>query len=298
LSTAIFPLRDKSKNSREEIYIILSNQLNLDANCGIFNIEYNERTVRQMREIRVLLADFDEEHLLAMAHQLRQAQDITIAGSTAYADQVIPMLQKTGAHVLVTDLQLRGGDGLTLLQQLRRAPGLRVRTLVCSHFAQPALVARCAQLGAACYVEKPCTTAALLEHIRLAAEGLSVPVSEKQYLELRADQLLRRFGLLPNRKSFHYLHRAVCLWVQEGEAYIGITKWIYPAVASYYGVSEAAVERSIRQTIARLWAKQPTEIQRELFPPQAIGGRNYPTNGQFVSILARYLESIWRAEAQ
>lgn len=251
-----------------------------------------------MREIRVLLADLDEEQLQAMKDSLRNVEDIVVVGTTVYAHQVIPLLKEKRANVLVTDSHLQGGDGFALLRQLKQEPGLQVRTLMSSHFLSPGIVAQSAKLGAAYFVEKPCSSATLIEHIRLAAEGLAAPATESRYLELRADRLLQRFGLLPNRKGFRYLLRAVCLWVEEGEEHTGITKWIYPAVAAYYGVSPAAVERSIRQTIARLWAAEPTDIRTELFPTQAIHGRAFPTNGQFVSILARYLERTWRSEAQ
>ena len=252
--------------------------------------------MQTMKQIRVLLADFDPEQLRIVESALRANEDICPVGSTSSAKAVLPLLQETGADVLVTELYLSDGDGLELLRRLKAGRFRNVPVIVYSAFCRPALVREAARLGAAYFLEKPYALHGLAEHIRLAAADLAGPSSEEDYLELRVRMLLQQLGLLPNRKAFRYLTLAVCLWVTSEEQNVLISKDIYPAVARRFGVTPVAVERSIRQAIARLWQCGNQQALERMFPCGVPGGGGAPSNSRFLAAMAQSLCQGWRAQ--
>lgn len=241
-----------------------------------------------MGEITILLADDGSGILSEFALLLRRCQAFRVVGCTDRQEEVLPLLEQSRAKVLV--MLLGSVEALSLLEQLQRRRESGTRVLVCTCFSSGALVRRLRALGVAQLVALPCTAQALEEHIRLVAEGIPLWGSREQYLEVRTGHLLQRLGLTPNQKCYRYLFRAICLWVQEGEEHAGVTKWIYPCVGRCCGVSAAAVERCIRQTIRRLWSREPGELLCRLFSPQE---GTCPTNARFISVLAQYLEQTW-----
>ena len=119
-----------------------------------------------MEQIKVILADFDEAARQMMAEELAAMEDITVAGQTGMAEEVLDLARTTEAQVLIMEMSLRGGDGLEVLERVKHELGDRIRVLICSLFADRALVNGAVQRGADYYMIKPVTITALAEHIR------------------------------------------------------------------------------------------------------------------------------------
>ncbi len=248
-------------------------------------------------KIDVVFSDFDADYLERVCDHFQTSARVRPVGSTTEMEQVIPLLERTGAQVLVTNIQLSGGDGLELLRRLGSRRDLDVRIVVCSHFANPALVSRCAELGACSYVERPCLMEMLEEHICLAATGIDLSSRHEHYLTQRTDLLLRSLGFTPNQRSFHYIRYALYLWLESDCDQLSVTKHIYPAVAARCGTTPTAVERCIRHGIAKIWNAPASPLRSMLFPPNHLLNRRAPTNAQFLSALAFYLRRTWGSAA-
>lgn len=244
-----------------------------------------------MEPIKVVLADFDDEQRQATAASLEMTNDIEVVGSTAWGTKVVPLLLETCAQVLVMELALLGCDGLAVLRQIKARLGTQISIVVYSAFTQDSLVHYATQMGTVHFLAKPVSVTSLREHIRLAASHspqFGMPVTT---LEVRAALLLQQLGLLPNRKGYRYLHTALCLAVTEPESVCEITKWLYPEVARIYGVSSAAVERSIRQTIEWIWVHGSRSAREYYFPFSRITRSGHPTNSAFIALLSQHLRS-------
>ena len=242
-----------------------------------------------MREITVLLTREDPSLSRALEELLEHCRDIRLAEPGEDVPDLREQVRRSHAQVLVMVLRDAAPDP-ALLQALQ---GTQTEVLVCSSLCSPALARRLGELGVAQLISLPCTPQALAEHIRLAAAGETPGRCPEDYPERRVGQLLQRMGLSPVRKSYRYLCRAVCLRLWEGEDCAGVTKWIYPRVGKDFGVNSTAVERSVRQAIRRLWSRPLTPLQRQLFPADALMGREFPTNTQFICTLARFLLETW-----
>ncbi len=238
----------------------------------------------------MVLANRDVDVLNELTDSLNRTEDIHVAATSTTAVGAMEALEYTGSTVLVTDFQLESGDVFGLLRKLHN-DSLETKIVVCSHFAIRPMIDRATSMGAVSFVEYPCNTETIAEHIYMAAETSAPSGEENKYLVMRVERLLLTLGITPGRKGFQCLKLAVLLWLSEGEKHTGMTKWIYPAVASRVGIKPAAVERSIRITIAKLWEEPMTPIRWRIFSEN--WAAKSPTNSQFVAMLALYLNRPW-----
>lgn len=119
-----------------------------------------------MRPTRVVVADDHPIILLGVRHALDAFDDIVLLGQARQSTELVEMLRRAPADVVVTDLSMPGGrygDGLALIGYLRRHfPDLRI--VVLTMLGNGALLRRLFDAGAVTVVGK-CDD---LSHIGLA----------------------------------------------------------------------------------------------------------------------------------
>lgn len=243
-----------------------------------------------MDKISVVLANRDVDVLNELSVSLNRIEDIQISAAFTTAGEALEALKCTDSTVLITDFQLESGDVFGLLRKLQ-SDSVETKVVICSQYAIRPMIDRATRMGAVSFVEYPCTAETLAEHIYMAADTVTPSGEENIFLVMRVERLLLTLGITPGRKGFQCLKLAILLWLSEGEKHTGMTKWIYPAVASRVGIKPSAVERSIRVTIAKLWEEPMTPIRWRIFSENWAG--KSPTNSQFVAMLALYLNRPW-----
>ena len=121
--------------------------------------------------IRVLIAD-DHEVVRAGLKTLLADTDVQIIGEVAGGDQAVRYVMANPVDVVLMDIRMPDGDGLTALGRIKlEKPELPV--LMLSTFDNPTYIARSVALGASGYVLKGCSKDELVAAIRTAASGES-----------------------------------------------------------------------------------------------------------------------------
>jgi len=122
--------------------------------------------------IRLLIVD-EHDVVRAGLKSLVAGTEIKVVADAARADVGIRLVRKHRPNVLLLDIRMPGGDGLTALGRIKSDfPKLPV--LIFSAFDNPGYVARAVALGAKGYLLKGATREKLLDAIRAAAQGESV----------------------------------------------------------------------------------------------------------------------------
>lgn len=82
-----------------------------------------------------------------------------------------------------------------------------------------------------------------------------------------------------------FLRQAVKIWDREGHP--ALTDLLYPEIAAANQSTPTCVERAIRHSIEKAWGRGNSRLQHELFgfSYSPISGK--PTNGEYISRLAR-----------
>ncbi len=124
--------------------------------------------------IRVLIADDHRIVREGLRQMLADAPDILVCAEAASGEEVIQAVQALqgaqGLTIVLLDIAMPGGDGLDVLQTLRKQwPTLPV--LMLSTYPEKQYAVRCIKLGAAGYLNKSADPDDMVAAIRKVAAG-------------------------------------------------------------------------------------------------------------------------------
>ena len=128
-------------------------------------------------KIRLLVAD-DQDMVRQGVKALLAGTEIKVVAEVATGQAAVKHALETEVDVVLLDVRMPDGDGLTALGRIKLdKPDLPV--LLFSAFDNPASVARAIALGASGFLLKDCTRDEFLSAIRTAASGENVWSREK-----------------------------------------------------------------------------------------------------------------------
>ncbi len=124
-----------------------------------------------MSTIKLLVAD-DHEVVRCGLRSLLAGTDVEVVAEVATGDAAIKFALENDPDVVLLDIRMPDGDGLTALGRIKlEKPDMPV--LMLSTFDNPTYIARAVALGASGYLLKGCTRDELLNAIRVSAAGES-----------------------------------------------------------------------------------------------------------------------------
>jgi len=120
--------------------------------------------------IQVFLIDDHPAICEAIRERLRGTMDIDVNGEAATVDQGLRQIEELHPDVVVTDLSLKDGHGLDLIQNIKSRFD-DVEVVVYSMYDEIVYAERAIRAGASGYVMKASSTGVLVDAIRTAHEG-------------------------------------------------------------------------------------------------------------------------------
>jgi DNA-binding NarL/FixJ family response regulator len=122
-----------------------------------------------MAKIRLMIVD-DHEVVRTGLESLVEGTDIEVVATAASGSEAVKLAKQSKPDVVLLDIRMGDGDGLTTLEELRqKLPDLRVVML--STYDNPTYVARANAMGASDYILKGSTRAQLLGAVKAVAAG-------------------------------------------------------------------------------------------------------------------------------
>src|SRR5579884_3955606 len=120
--------------------------------------------------IRVLLAEDQAMTRGALAALLGLAGDIEVVAQVGRGDEVVPAALASRPDVALLDIEMPGGDGLTVAAELRRRlPSCRA--LILTTFGRPGYLRRAMESGVVGFLVKDAPASELATAIRRAMAG-------------------------------------------------------------------------------------------------------------------------------
>lgn len=217
--------------------------------------------------VRVMTRDFPAED------EIRCCTD----GITA-----LRMLTEFQPDVMVLNLSLPYKTGLDVLTESAYLPP---HILVCSFVTNPYVTRMLGLLGVQCVLHMP--TAGSIKR------ALAMLDDSRDRIRPDMRQLvtahLRRLGIAPNLDGYKMLVVGLPLLFQDPTQ--PLVKEFYPAVACATGKeSAAAVEKSIRDAIAKAWECRNDSVWEQYFPRNGRGKISNPSNSKFLKALVHCLQ--------
>jgi len=153
---------------------------------------------------RVLLVDDHPIVRHGLRHVLEREGDFSVVGEAETADEGQAVIEHLNPDTVITDLQLRGGDGIEFVRRVHtRRPRLPI--LVFSMHDEAIYAERLIAVGAAGYIMKHASIAEVLSALRCVMGGstyVSKPIGQRiiQRVKGREAGAANPFGILSHRE--------------------------------------------------------------------------------------------------
>lgn len=120
--------------------------------------------------IRIVLADDHALYRGELRSRLEAQRDFEVVGEASSTSEALALCSSTLPHVLLLDVAMRGGEGMSLLERLREL-NLEARILMLTAVMPRSELVRALQLGARGVVLKDASEALLFKSIRRVRAG-------------------------------------------------------------------------------------------------------------------------------
>ena len=105
-------------------------------------------------------------------------------------------------------------------------------------------------------------------------------------LQISTTKILHELGVPSHIKGYQYIRDGIMMLYERPDVIGGITKELYPEVASKYGTTVSRVERAIRHAIEVSWNRGNWQLMEEIFGHSVDIDKAKPTNSEFIVTVA------------
>lgn len=228
-----------------------------------------------------------------MLRQCIEAEDdMEIAGVAHNGLDVIELVATSPPDVIILDNIMPHLDGIGVLERLEEMQMERKpKVIMLTAFGQEQITQRVVELGADYYVLKPFNLDVLVNRIRqLSGQGTTrqqrSTFAKPRSLDVEVTNIIHEIGIPAHIKGYLYLREAILLVTGRVELLGGVTKELYPAIASKFKTTPSRVERAIRHAIEVAWSRGNVDMINGLFGHTVSQERGKPTNSEFIAMVA------------
>lgn len=244
-----------------------------------------------MNKIRVLMVD-DNVSLIDMIKEYSSNhQKIEVVLSANNGEDGIKLVEsrRNDYDVIVLDLLMPKKDGVYVLEQMKEK-NISKPVIVLTSFDAADMIRRVSSYGINYYILKPFELSDLEKRIIECCEEAST--SNKSFdiqhnnLQLSITKILHELGIPSHIKGYQYIRESITLLYNKPEIIGGITKELYPEIATKFNTTVSRVERAIRHAIEVSWNRGDWNLMEEIFGHSVDIDKAKPTNSEFVVTVA------------
>lgn len=237
-----------------------------------------------MNKLRIYIADVDSDFTVNVCKALARCGGMEVVGTAADGAFALRQLEYVRPDVLLTDIQLPGIDGLSLIRRSRRLPHPPV-VIACTGFYSNLCMEQAAKHGAAFFLYKPIEYERLPGIIRACcAEGSATRRQEADAARHGAVEsvraILMEMGIPAKLTGAQYLVESALRLREDRLLLRNLSCGLYADIARRMNTTAPRIERALRSAIAVGYGGG---AMKRYF--------NYrPTNKEFLEFLLRRIE--------
>lgn len=244
-----------------------------------------------MEKIRLLMIDDNKELINMIKEYFSKHANIEVAMEAHDGIEGLTMIEKQSDKfdVMVLDLIMPNKDGISVLEYMRKK-NIERKTIVLTSYNTPDIIRRVSELGVNYYILKPFELSDLEKRVLEIFEnnnykGKNIDLY-KNNLEKSTTKILHELGVPSHIKGYQYIRDGIMLLYDKPGVIGGITKELYPEVASNYATTVSRVERAIRHAIEVSWNRGNWQLMEEIFGHSVDIDKAKPTNSEFIVTIA------------
>ncbi len=263
------------------------------------------------KPIQILLVE-DEKHVCDIYRQtLTNCDRMELVCVTGSEREALDCLDRQKVDVIILDLELWEGDGLSFIFQLdeRTRKGKNKPLVIVVTNNSSVITWETARGCGADYVIPKMTweysPVAVLSKIEKVYPFYNKKpkqsVAGRQFFGLGESlgqerehirQYVENMGFVAPRQGVEFMVEAIWQMMEwRGPGVLHLSNDVYPVIARKHNISGASVEKEIRSVICHGWSRIDEEKREKYYPFEVKDGRPRPTNTELIENLAELLKT-------
>lgn len=242
-----------------------------------------------MEKIKVLMID-DNVNLVEMVNDYFEDNPrIDIVGSAYNGDEGLKIIKegKLEYDLIVLDLIMPKKDGIAVLRDLKEN-NINRNIIVATSYNAPDTIRKVSEYGVTYYILKPFDLPDLEDKILdtfTTSSKKSINILSNN-LQISISKMLHELGMPSHIKGYQYIRKAISMVYDNPDIVGGITKELYPELATKFDTTVSRVERAIRHAIEVSWNRGDWDLMEEIFGHSVDIDKAKPTNSEFIVTVA------------
>lgn len=247
-----------------------------------------------MRKQRLLVVDDN----LSLIHMIREhansSNNMEVVYEAHDGEEGLRMIKDhvNDVDLVLLDLIMPNKDGIYVLDKIKEE-GLNVNVIVITSFNADEMIKRVSTYNIKYFLLKPFDFNDLEQRVLEATNQVEVKTGQSLYeneLKISVTKLLHELGVPSHIKGYQYIREGILLLYNNPDIVGGITKELYPEIASRFNTSVSRVERAIRHAIEVSWNRGNLDLMEEVFGHSVDYDKAKPTNSEFIVTVADKLK--------
>ena len=241
-----------------------------------------------MDKIKVLMIDDNVQLIEAVKEYFKSSKLIEVAVTANDGLEGIEKIESETYDIIVLDLIMPKKDGLYVLEEMKKRK-LNKKVIVATSYNTAEVIREVSDYGVNYYILKPFDfddlEKRILDCCNKKKEGKNIDLHHNK-LQISITKILHELGIPSHIKGYQYIRDGVGLIFENPEMIGGITKELYPELASKFDTTVSRVERAIRHAIEVSWNRGNWDLMEEIFGNSVDIDRAKPTNSEFIVTVA------------
>ncbi len=242
-----------------------------------------------MEKIKILMID-DNVNLVEMVEDyFEDNPKIDVVGKAYDGEEGLKIIKEGTLKydLIILDLIMPKKDGLAVLKDLK-LNDITTNVIVATSYNAPDTIRKVSEYGVNYYILKPFDLPDLEDKILD-----SFNTSEKRVinifnnnLQISITKMLHDLGMPSHIKGYQYIREAISMIYENPDMVGGITKELYPELATRFDTTVSRVERAIRHAIEVSWNRGDWDLMEDIFGHSVDIDKAKPTNSEFIVTIA------------
>ena len=243
-----------------------------------------------MKNIRVLMIDDNIELVSMIKEYFNNHASIKVVKEAHDGLEGINMIKdKDDYDIVLLDLIMPKKDGISVLIEMQKLD-ISKKVIVLTSYSAGDMIRKVSELGVNYFILKPFELQDLENRIIDCFKeekniGLKDQVNYNN-LQISITKVLHELGVPSHIKGYQYIREGITLLYDKPEMIGGITKELYPCIASKFSTTVSRVERAIRHAIEISWNRGDWDLMEDVFGHSVDIDKAKPTNSEFIATVA------------
>lgn len=243
-----------------------------------------------MEKIKLLMIDDNVGMIEAVKEYLKDNENMELVYEAYNGEEGIALIEKEQEHFdcIILDLIMPVKDGLYVLEEMKNR-GITKNVIVATSYNAMDTIRQVSEYGVNYYVLKPFDLGDLERKILSLSnknyENKTLDLA-KNKLQVSISKILHELGIPSHIKGYQYIREGIGILYERPETIGGITKELYPELATKFDTTVSRVERAIRHAIEVSWNRGNWDLMEDIFGHSVDIDKAKPTNSEFIVTIA------------